>query len=250
MTVLKIVFARNHCGIQTCEDGIVVQFITFILAMQNYFTNVGPYQKSFKNKLMEFSWFKGKDVLFVTFFPKLKPLSMLYCGGPAILLQHTGSLVQWVNYLLPVQGVSSLHPGDAQNHNGTGLLALSRYIGDCNMIDHWPHPRLRADNGKLHQALCRHCEKPAVTTHCLPRFHYTSCRSSSSSLHSDQLEPWSSCWGGALWRPCNFTPTQSHQSSGSTVCFPSRGSAIRILGMHKFRMELGFSCQCCLATVC
>jgi hypothetical protein len=51
---------------------------------------------------MEFSWFKGKDVLFVTFFPKLKPLSMLYCGGPAILLQHTGSLVQWVNYLLPV----------------------------------------------------------------------------------------------------------------------------------------------------
>ncbi len=50
--------------------------------------------------------------------------------------------------------------------------------------------------------------KAAVITHCLPRFHSTPCRSSSSSQHSDQLEPWSCCWG-ALWRPSNFTPTHS-----------------------------------------
>ncbi len=42
--------------------------------------------------------------------------------------------------------------GCTQYHNGTGflLLALSRYIGDPNVIDHWPRPRLRAENGKLH----------------------------------------------------------------------------------------------------
>jgi hypothetical protein len=44
----------------------------------------------------------------------------------------------------------------------------------------------------------------------LLRFHSTPCRSSSSSSqHSDRLEPWSSCWGGALWRPCTFTPIHS-----------------------------------------
>ncbi len=62
------------------------------------------------------------------------------CGGPAISHHYTVSLVQWVNYLLPIQGVSGLHPGDAQIHNGTGflLLAVSRYIGDPDVIpDHW-----------------------------------------------------------------------------------------------------------------
>ncbi len=49
-------------------------------------------------------------------------------------------------------GASGSHPKDAQTHDGTGflLLALSRYIGDPDIIDHWPHPRLHADNGKLH----------------------------------------------------------------------------------------------------
>ncbi len=52
-------------------------------------------------------------------------------------------------------GVSGSLSGDAQIHNGTGflLLAMSRYIGDPNVIDHWPRPRLHADNGKLHR-LC------------------------------------------------------------------------------------------------
>ncbi len=35
--------------------------------------------------------------------------------------------------------------------------------------------------------------------------------------------------------------TLSHWSSRSTVCFPFRGSAIRIPGMHKLTMEPGFS---------
>jgi hypothetical protein len=42
--------------------------------------------------------------------------------------------------------------GCTQSHNGTGslLLALSHYISDPDMVDHCPHPRLHANNGKLH----------------------------------------------------------------------------------------------------
>ncbi len=50
-------------------------------------------------------------------------------------------------------GVNGSLSGDAQIHNGTGflLLAMSRYIGDPKVIDHWPHPRFGANNGKLHR---------------------------------------------------------------------------------------------------
>jgi hypothetical protein len=88
------------------------------------------------------------------------------------------------------------------------------------------------------------CEKLAVITHCLPRFHSTPCRSFSTLQHSEWLEPRSSCLGGG--GPVEalqlHTTTQSHWSSGSTICFSSRGSALRVLGIHKFTMELGFSC--------
>ncbi len=102
----------------------------------------------------------------------IKQKYLFCCRGPAISLQYTVSLVQWVNHLLPVQAVSGSHPGDAKTHNGTGffLLALSRCVGDPDVIDHWGHPRLCADNGKLHSALCRQCEKPAVITHAFPPF--------------------------------------------------------------------------------
>jgi hypothetical protein len=42
--------------------------------------------------------------------------------------------------------------GCTHSRNGAGflLLALSRYFGDPDVIDHWPHPRLCANNGKLH----------------------------------------------------------------------------------------------------
>ncbi len=116
-------------------------------------------------------------------------------------------LVQWVNNLLPVQGLSSSHPGDAQTHNGTGflLLALSRYISDPNVIDHWPCPRLRADNGKLHQALRQRCEKPAVNTHSLLWFHSTPCMSSYPRITVTGQSP-SQVAGG---EPCGG-PAMSH----------------------------------------
>jgi hypothetical protein len=37
----------------------------------------------------------------------------VYWGGPAISHHYTVSLVQWVNLLLPTEGVSSSHPGNA-----------------------------------------------------------------------------------------------------------------------------------------
>jgi hypothetical protein len=118
--------------------------------------------------------------------------------------------------LHPVQQVSASHPGDEQTHNGTGflLLALSRYIGDPDMIDHRPPPRLRANNRKFHYASHQWCEKPAVITHCLPRFHSTPCRSSSSSQQSDRwpVSAWSSCWG----EPCGG-PAISLQDTDSLV---------------------------------
>jgi hypothetical protein len=43
--------------------------------------------------------------------------------------------------------------------------------------------------------------------------------------------------------------TQSHWSSGSTICFLSWGSAVRFQGMHKLTMERGSSCQHCLAVL-
>ncbi len=77
---------------------------------------------------------------------------VLDCGGSAISLHYTVSLVQWLNRLLPVWGQQFTSRGWTHSHNGTGflLLVLTSYIGDPNLIDHWPHPRRRADNGKIH----------------------------------------------------------------------------------------------------
>jgi hypothetical protein len=104
---------------------------------------------------------------------------VLDCGGPTISLQYTVSLVQWLNRLLPIWGQQFTSRGCTHSHNGTRflLLALTSYIGDPDMIDHWPHPRRRADNGKIHWALHQRCEKPAVITHTFPWFHFTPCRS-------------------------------------------------------------------------
>jgi hypothetical protein len=60
------------------------------------------------------------------------------CGEPAISLHsHTVTLIQWVNPLLPVmRGPRVQSPGWYLCETGDLLLALSRYIGDPNMIDH------------------------------------------------------------------------------------------------------------------
>ncbi len=127
------------------------------------------------------------------------------------------SLIQWVNLLVPV--VVTATEVQPALKNWDYLLVPSRYIGYPNVIDHWPLPGLYAENGMLHQASCRQSEKPSVIAHCLPLFHSTTCRSSSSSQHSDQLEPRSSWGGGDPVEALQFhSNTQSHCSSGSTLC--------------------------------
>ncbi len=55
-------------------------------------------------------------------------------------LQYTVSQVQWVNSLLHTTKGSNTRPEDAPTlkMEPVSLLALSFYIGDPDMIDHWP----------------------------------------------------------------------------------------------------------------
>ncbi len=62
-----------------------------------------------------------------------------FCGEPAISLHsHHVSLVQWTNPLLPVTRDLGSNPlGGYLCETGILLLALSRYIGDPYVIDHF-----------------------------------------------------------------------------------------------------------------
>jgi hypothetical protein len=140
--------------------------------------NVLLFKKSFYRVFICVFWNWMKMCVTVQWMFKkvLSPTILWYskkwhaCGGPSISLQYTVPLVQWVNHCFPSRGSALRVPENARTHNGTRflLLALSRYTGDPDMIDHWPCPRLRVDNGKLHLALCQRCEKPAVITHAFP----------------------------------------------------------------------------------
>ncbi len=60
-----------------------------------------------------------------------------YCGEPATSLHsHTVPLVQWSTCLLPVMRDPSSIPRGCMRETGILLLALSRYIGDPDVIDH------------------------------------------------------------------------------------------------------------------
>jgi hypothetical protein len=99
-----------------------------------------------------------------------------------------------------------------KTHNGTRFLqlVLSRYIGDPDVIRTVASPPF---SGCFTRLCANQCEKP-VASHiaCLPQFHSTPCRSSSSLQHSDLLEPWSGCWG----EPCRC-PAISLQYTVSLV---------------------------------
>jgi hypothetical protein len=60
-----------------------------------------------------------------------------FCGDPAIyLLSHHVSLVQWTTCLLPITKYPGSNPlGEYLCETGILLLALSRYIGDHDVID-------------------------------------------------------------------------------------------------------------------
>ncbi len=76
----------------------------------------------------------------------------LFCGEPAISLNsYHVSLVQWTTCLLPVTRDPGSNPLGCTCETGILLLALSRYIGDHDMIDHcglvWGGPRPKPSLG-------------------------------------------------------------------------------------------------------
>ncbi len=101
--------------------------------------------------------------------------------------------------------------GCTHSHDGTRffLLALSCYIGDPDVIDHWLALGSAPTMGSFTR-LCADDVKSQLWSHIAPSVLYsTPCRSSFSLQHSYWLEPRWSCWGGALWRPWNFIPLYS-----------------------------------------
>jgi hypothetical protein len=138
-------------------------------------------------------------------------------------------------------GVSKLHPGNTQTHNGTRflLLALSRYIGDPNVIRSLALPPFSG----CFTRICANIVKSRLdhTSHAFPG-SIPFFVGPPPSQHSDWLEPWSSCWGEPCGGPAILLQYTVSLVKWSTVCFPSRGSAVCVLGMHKLTMESGFSC--------
>jgi hypothetical protein len=125
------------------------------------------------------------------------------CGEPAISLHsHHVSLVQWTTRLLPVTRDPGSNPqGGYLCETGIPLLALSRYIGDPDVIDNFcglvwgglclePSLGPRADNVIIPLDLTQLFYPGFTLAAGLP-----------SSFTTDIV----GCWGGALSRACNLT---------------------------------------------
>ncbi len=174
------------------------------------------------------------------------------------MLQLSGSTNRF-----PPRGQQFMYWGRTHTYNWTGFSChgMSRYIGDPTWYDHWLcRPSVGASLGfaptmwkadgfialqwALHYASRRWCGK-LTWSHitCLPWFHSDPCRSSSSSQHSDRLEPRSCCWGGggALWRPCSFTPNDLTSPLGQLFASPLGGQGYVSQGCTHTYNWTGFS---------
>jgi hypothetical protein len=126
-------------------------------------------------------------------------------------------------------------PGEYLCETGILLLAMSRYIGDPDLIDHhcglvWggPHPEpslgLRADNViitlDLTQLSC-----PGFTLAVgLP-----------SGITTDGV----GCWGGALWRACNLTSFSPCLTGPVDYLFASHYKGPRFKSPGEYLCETG-----------
>ncbi len=118
--------------------------------------------------------------------------------------------------------VPGMHPH--LQWNWVLLLAMSRYIGDPNMT-----PDHRYDRSSLLASFDDHSYR--LPKQCLPWFHSAPCKSSYSSQHSDWSNPPVKLLGGIPVEALQLhSNTQSHWSSGSTVCFPPMGQRFMAFG--------------------
>jgi hypothetical protein len=120
-------------------------------------------------------------------------------------------------------------PGGYLCETGILLLALSHYIGDPDVIDHfcgfvWGRLRLRqASSRTITRPLCRQCGNPTWSHTALLSQFYARCRFSFQlyNQHSRLL-------GGnpveILQSHCVLT--MSHWSSVLPICFPSQGTQV------------------------
>jgi hypothetical protein len=159
------------------------------------------------------------------------------CGEPAISHDsHHVSLVQWNNlFASRHKGHRFKSPGGYLRETGILLLALSRYIGDPDVIDHqqgFPPPPT------VTRPSCRQCDSPTWShTAFLSQFH-ARCRSS-FWLHIRR----SRLLGGSPMESLqsHIILTMSHWSSGLTCLLP----ATRVTGSNALGgtyVKPGFSC--------
>ncbi len=149
-------------------------------------------------------------------------LNVSMCGEPAISLHsHHVSLVQWTTRLLPITSDPGSNPWGDLFETGILLLALSRYIGDPDVIDHFcglawgglcPEPSLgpRADNVII----------PLYLTQ-------LSVPVSRSLLHNRQSRLLGGGGSPVKSLQSHFIFTMSHWSSGLPVCFQSQGTQVQ-----------------------
>ncbi len=151
-----------------------------------------------------------------------------------MILTHV-SLVQWTNlFTSRHKGHRFKSPGGYLCETGILLLAVSRYIGDPDVIDHqqgFAPPTVTRPS-------CRQCDSPTWShTAFLSRFH-TRCRSP-FWLHNRQ----SRLLGGSPVKSLqsHMILTMSHRSSGLTCLLP----ATRVTGSNPLGgtyVKPGFSC--------
>ncbi len=150
-----------------------------------------------------------------------------YCGEPAISLHsHHVLLVQWTTRLHPIMRDRVQSPGGYLCETGILMLALSRYIGDPDMIDHcglvWGGLRSKPSLGPcadnviitldLTQLFC-----PGFTLAAGPPSGFTTMELATGGSPVESLQS-------------QFIHTMSHWSSGLPVCFPSWGTRVQSPG--------------------
>ncbi len=158
---------------------------------------------------------------------ELKYIYTFICGEPAthfILTMSHGS--SGLPVCFPSQGTQVQNLCGDSCETGILLLALSRYIGDPNVIDHFcglvwgglrPEPSLgpRADNVIIPLDLTQLSCPSIMLAAGLP-----------IGFTTDGV----SCWGGGSpveRLQSHFIPTMSHWFSGLPVCFPSQGTRVQ-----------------------
>ncbi len=172
------------------------------------------------------------------------------------LTSFSPCLIGPVDYLFASchKGPGFKSPGGYWCETGILLLAMSRYIGDPDVIGHhglvWGglHPKT------ITRPSCRQCDNLTWShTAFLSRFR-ARCRSH-FRLHNRR----SGCWGGALWRACNLTSFSPCLTGPVDYLFASRHkgagfkspggylceTGILLLVMSRYKLSISAVNFCC-----